>query len=98
MAARASSARPSDLAAFEALLGIGSPQELPHWKPAPPPARVFCLALGCRNHGMPAKSTFSARITVALTAFEFLVAFLQAFVFAVLTCVYLNDAVHAGHH
>jgi F-type H+-transporting ATPase subunit a len=35
---------------------------------------------------------------VALTALEFLVAFLQAFVFAVLTCVYLNDAVHAGHH
>lgn len=35
---------------------------------------------------------------LALTALEFLVAFLQAFVFAVLTCVYLNDAVHAGHH
>ena len=35
---------------------------------------------------------------VALTALEFLVAFLQAFVFAVLTCVYLNDAVHAGAH
>ncbi len=35
---------------------------------------------------------------VALTALEFLVAFLQAFVFAVLTCVYLNDAVNAGHH
>ncbi|MGE5502124.1 MAG: F0F1 ATP synthase subunit A [Ignavibacteriales bacterium] len=35
---------------------------------------------------------------VALTALEFLVAFLQAFVFAVLACVYLNDAVHAGHH
>jgi F-type H+-transporting ATPase subunit a len=35
---------------------------------------------------------------IALTALEFLVAFLQAFVFAVLACVYLNDAVHAGHH
>ena len=35
---------------------------------------------------------------VALTSLEFLVAFLQAFVFAVLTCVYLNDAVHADHH
>ena len=35
---------------------------------------------------------------VALTALEFLVAFLQAFVFAVLTCVYLNDAVHADAH
>jgi len=37
-------------------------------------------------------------LTVALTALEFLVAFLQAYVFAVLTCIYLNDAVHAGHH
>lgn len=35
---------------------------------------------------------------LALTALEFLVAFLQAFVFAVLACVYLNDAVHAGDH
>lgn len=35
---------------------------------------------------------------VALTALEFLVAFLQAFVFAVLTCVYLNDVVNLGHH
>mgnify|MGYP001766070049 FL=1 len=35
--------------------------------------------------------------TVALTAFELLVAFLQAYVFAILTCVYLNDAIHPGH-
>ncbi len=32
-----------------------------------------------------------------LTAFELLVAFLQAYVFAILTCVYLNDAIHPGH-
>jgi len=32
-----------------------------------------------------------------LTAFELLVAFLQAYVFAILTCVYLNDALHPGH-
>jgi F0F1-type ATP synthase membrane subunit c/vacuolar-type H+-ATPase subunit K len=31
-----------------------------------------------------------------LTALEFLVAFLQAYVFAVLTCMYLNDALHPG--
>jgi F-type H+-transporting ATPase subunit a len=37
-------------------------------------------------------------LTTALTALEFLVAALQAYVFAVLTCVYLNDAVHGGHH
>lgn len=35
---------------------------------------------------------------VALTALEFLVAFLQAFVFTVLACVYLNDVVNLGHH
>ena len=34
---------------------------------------------------------------VALTALEFLVAFLQAFVFTVLTCIYLNDVVNLGH-
>lgn len=35
--------------------------------------------------------------TVALTALEFLVAALQAYVFAILTCLYLNDALHPGH-
>ncbi|MEZ5954229.1 MAG: F0F1 ATP synthase subunit A [Hyphomonas sp.] len=34
---------------------------------------------------------------VALNALEFLVAGLQAYVFAILTCVYLNDAIHPGH-
>jgi F-type H+-transporting ATPase subunit a len=37
-------------------------------------------------------------LTIALTALEVLVAGLQAYVFAVLTCVYLNDAVHGAHH
>jgi F-type H+-transporting ATPase subunit a len=36
-------------------------------------------------------------MAVALTALEFLVAFLQAYVFAVLTCMYLNDALHPSH-
>lgn len=39
----------------------------------------------------------SMGMVVALTALEFLVAFLQAFVFAVLTCIYLNDVVNLGH-
>jgi F-type H+-transporting ATPase subunit a len=34
---------------------------------------------------------------ILLTAFELLVAVLQAYVFAILTCVYLNDAIHPGH-
>lgn len=33
-------------------------------------------------------------VDVLLTAFEFLVAFLQAYVFTVLTCLYLNDSIH----
>jgi len=33
-------------------------------------------------------------VDVALTAFEVLVAFLQAYVFTVLTCLYLNDAIN----
>jgi len=37
-------------------------------------------------------------MTVALYALEFLVAFLQAYVFALLTCIYVNDALHPGHH
>jgi F-type H+-transporting ATPase subunit a len=36
-------------------------------------------------------------LTVALTALELLVAVLQAYVFAILTCIYLSDAIHAGH-
>jgi F-type H+-transporting ATPase subunit a len=36
-------------------------------------------------------------MSVALTALELLVGFLQAFVFAVLTCVYLHDAYHPAH-
>lgn len=36
-------------------------------------------------------------LVVALTALELLVAFLQAYVFTILTCIYLNDAIHPGH-
>jgi F-type H+-transporting ATPase subunit a len=36
-------------------------------------------------------------MTLGLTALEFLVAFLQAYVFAILTCIYLSDALHPGH-
>ena len=41
--------------------------------------------------------TLPLAMTVALTALELLVAFLQAYVFAILTCIYLNDAIHPGH-
>ena len=46
--------------------------------------------------GVPVMA-LSLGMTVGLTALEFLVAFLQAFVFAVLTTIYLNDVVNLGH-
>ena len=36
-------------------------------------------------------------MTVAITALEVLMAFIQAYVFTMLTCMYLNDALHPGH-
>ena len=33
-------------------------------------------------------------LLVALTGLEILIAFLQAYVFAILTCLYINDALH----
>ena len=37
-------------------------------------------------------------MTIGLFALELLVAFLQAYVFTMLTCMYLNDALHPGGH
>jgi F-type H+-transporting ATPase subunit a len=37
-------------------------------------------------------------LIVAITALEILVAFLQAYVFAILTCIYLNEALHLHDH
>jgi len=34
---------------------------------------------------------------IAFTGLELLIAFLQAYVFAILTCLYLNDAIHLSH-
>ena len=42
-------------------------------------------------------ATLPLAMTTALSALELLVAFLQAYVFAILTCIYLNDALHPGH-
>jgi F-type H+-transporting ATPase subunit a len=33
-------------------------------------------------------------VSVALSGFEIAVAFLQAYIFTVLTCIYLHDAIH----
>lgn len=42
-------------------------------------------------------SGISLAMVVALTGLELIVAFLQAFVFAALACVYLNEVVNFGH-
>jgi F-type H+-transporting ATPase subunit a len=42
-------------------------------------------------------ATLPLALIVALTALELLIAFLQAYVFTILTCIYLNDALHPGH-
>jgi len=42
-------------------------------------------------------SLFSVAGIVALTGLEILIAGLQAYVFAILTCIYINDAIHLHH-
>ncbi len=51
----------------------------------------FVVAMGVLGGWIP------LAMMVALTGLEILVAFLQAYVFAVLTCIYLNDAINMHH-
>ncbi|WP_346899665.1 F0F1 ATP synthase subunit A [uncultured Roseibium sp.] len=57
----------------------------------------FVVSLGALGAAGVAGAVLPLGMTVALTALEFLVAFLQAYVFTVLTCMYLNDALHPSH-
>ncbi len=52
----------------------------------------FVVGLGILGGWVP----FS--FMVVLMGLEILIAFLQAYVFAVLSCIYLNDALHAAEH
>ncbi|MEM7072349.1 MAG: F0F1 ATP synthase subunit A [Pseudomonadota bacterium] len=52
----------------------------------------FVFGLGSITFGIGALAPIA--MVVALTAFEVLIAFLQAYVFCVLTCLYLHDAIH----
>ncbi len=52
----------------------------------------FVIPLGAVSLGIGGIAPIA--MNVALTGFELLVAFLQAYVFTVLTCLYLNDALH----
>ena len=51
----------------------------------------FVISLGIVGGLLPLS------FTVALTGLEILIAFLQAYVFAILTCIYLNDALNLKH-
>ena len=57
----------------------------------------FIVMLSALGIGGVIGAALPLALVVALTALEFLVAFLQAYVFAILTCIYLNDAIHPGH-
>ncbi len=59
---------------------------------------AFAAALATYSAGTMILAPLPFLMAVAITGLEFLVAFLQAFVFAILTCVYLSDALHPGHH
>jgi F-type H+-transporting ATPase subunit a len=57
----------------------------------------FVTMLGAMGAVGWAGAVLPLGLTIALTALELLVAFLQAYVFTILTCIYLNDAIHPGH-
>jgi len=42
--------------------------------------------------------SIQAMSVLAIMLLELLVAFLQAYVFAILTCIYLNEALHLHDH
>ncbi|MFN4226174.1 MAG: F0F1 ATP synthase subunit A [Hyphomonas sp.] len=56
---------------------------------------IFVVMLA--GAGLAAVSWVPYLLLIPITALEFLVAFLQAYVFALLTCVYLKDAIHPHH-
>lgn len=58
---------------------------------------AVAIATGGLAYAFMGVAALSLGMTVAMTALEFLVAFLQAFVFTVLTCIYLNDVVNLDH-
>jgi F-type H+-transporting ATPase subunit a len=57
----------------------------------------FVIALGSFGAVGVLGAIFPLLATIGLTALEALVAALQAYVFAILTCIYLNDALHPSH-
>lgn len=58
----------------------------------------FVIALGAAGGVFTAISIAPMLLIIAISALELLVAFLQAYVFAILTCIYLNEALHLHDH
>jgi F-type H+-transporting ATPase subunit a len=58
----------------------------------------FVIALGGAGGVLSALSIAPMFLIVAVSALEMLVAFLQAYVFAILTCIYLSEALHLHEH
>ena len=54
----------------------------------------FVIGLGTAGGLYTILAAAPEALIVALTALEFLVAFLQAYVFAILSCIYLSEALH----
>ena len=57
----------------------------------------FAVAFLSSGGVMSAGAIAPIAMMVAFTGLEFLIAFLQAYVFTILTCIYLNDAIHLDH-
>jgi F-type H+-transporting ATPase subunit a len=58
----------------------------------------FVVALGSAGGLLSIASIAPMVMIVAVTALEILVAFLQAYVFAILSCIYLGEALHLHEH
>ncbi len=58
----------------------------------------FVIALGGAGGILSVLSIAPMFLIIAITLLELLVAFLQAYVFAILTCIYLSDALHLHNH
>jgi F-type H+-transporting ATPase subunit a len=58
----------------------------------------FVVMLGAAGGALPVLAIAPMFLIVAIFALEMLVAFLQAYVFAILTCIYLNEALHLHEH
>ena len=58
----------------------------------------FCILLLGLGGILSATAIIPFAIKVAVVAFEFFVAFIQAYIFTIFSCIYLRDAIYLHHH